>query len=138
MRQLVIGSETLSNITIFLSIAFGFYITSLSIFVASKFITSLHKYESKKNPGITLMYELLGRYKEGLILNLFSIVIFILLSFIIDQSQLRRIEFFEPISFLILPLLVGNVIYFYILLRDLINVVIQEAKFNVSSITTES
>lgn len=126
-----INEELISNITVFMSIIFGFYITSLAIFVTSSYVSSLYQKQDKRNKSATLLHTLVYNYKLGLTITLFSILYLILLQFIIIQEidtdgsviYLSKIAAI-PFSFIVL----FNFLYGYKMLSDLVKIIIQESK----------
>lgn len=123
-----ISNDLITNIITFLSIIFGFYITSLAIFVTSQYVSNLYKIVDKENQTVTLLHTLVKNYKTGLTVILVSILYLLFLSFTINQSLDKSILLnnFKVLPFL--PLVIFNFCYSYKMLSDLINVIIQEAK----------
>ena len=123
-----ISNDLITNIITFLSIIFGFYITSLAIFVTSQYVSNLYKIVDKENQTVTLLHTLVKNYKTGLTVILVSILYLLFLSFTINQSLDKSILLnnFKVLHFL--PLVIFNFCYSYKMLSDLINVIIQEAK----------
>lgn len=123
-----ISNDLITNIITFLSIIFGFYITSLAIFVTSQYVSGLYKIVDKENQTVTLLHTLVKNYKIGLTAILISILYLLFLNFYISQSidKSSLLNNFKVLPFL--PLVVFNFCYSYKMLSDLINVIIQEAK----------
>ncbi|MBX4204799.1 MAG: hypothetical protein KW788_01260 [Candidatus Doudnabacteria bacterium] len=121
-------TEVVDNVIIFLSIVFGFYITSLAIFVTSKYVSDLYKTIDNKNPSLTLLHTLMKRFKFGLDLILITVLYLLLINFFIKQTLSNELllsnYYILPFSGIVLL----NFIYGYILLNDLVNIIIQEAK----------
>ena len=123
-------SDIISSITTFLSIIFGFYITSLAIFVTSSYVADLYKITDKENKSVTLLHTLIHNYKFGLIFILISILYLLIIQLVLNQldgdtSRLRLGEYYLlPFLFLV----VFNFWHGYKMLNDLINVIIQESK----------
>ena len=123
-----ISNDLITNIVTFLSIIFGFYITSLAIFVTSQYVSNLYKIVDKENQTVTLLHTLVKNYKIGLTVILVSILYLLFLNFSISQSidKSMLLNNFKVLP--LLPLIVFNFGYSYKMLSDLINVIIQEAK----------
>ena len=75
LGSFLLSIEIISNIIIFLSIIFGFYITSLAIFATSNYMYDLYKIADANNKNLTLLHTLINKYKTGLKIILFSIVL---------------------------------------------------------------
>ena len=73
-------NDLINNLITFLSIIFGFYITSLAIFATSKYVAGLYKIVDKKNRSITLLNILVNNYKIGLFVILISILYLLIVS----------------------------------------------------------
>lgn len=121
------NSSLLSDVVTFLSIIFGFYITSLAIFVTSQYVSDLYKVVDANNQSVTLLHTLTNNYKFGLLLTLFSLVYFIMVQFFIatanNQISLKATSMFPVIALLLL-----NFIFCFVMLNDLVNIIIQEGK----------
>lgn len=120
------SSSALDTVVTFLSVIFGFYITSLAIFVTSQYVRELYKTTDSNNKERTLLHTLLGNYKFGLLTNLVSIIYFVALILFFNDGNLIKMGD-TPYS-LILPLLVTNIFYHYLMLSDLIKIIVQESK----------
>lgn len=125
------NTEIFGNSITFLSIIFGFYITSLAIFVTSKYVSDLYKITDQQDKSVTLLHTLLNNYKFGLSITLSSLAYIIFAQFFIETSlpdnnflYLDKNKVFLPI----MSILVINFYYCFIMLNDLIKVIIQEAK----------
>ncbi len=130
LGKYLINLSVLSDYFTFLSIIFGFYITSLAIFVTSKYVGGLYKFVDKENNSITLLHRLIYNYQNGLKINLFTIGYILIIMFIISQTKTEKVALS---SFYLIPLgalIIFNFGYSYKMLRDLINVILQEAKRN--------
>lgn len=128
-RDWVISYEFIGNVVTFLSIIFGFYITSLAIFATSRYVAGLYKVSDKNDKSATLLHTLVGNYKVGLTYTLISIV-YILLVQLSNQSGNCSVSLKEYLLFPFLGVIAGNVVYGYDMLCHLISVILQEAKFN--------
>lgn len=128
VSDLVIRPGLVNNIITFLSIVFGFYITSLSIFVTSRYVSSLYGLIDRQDKAKTLLHTLLDNYKFGLALTLMSIIYFLILYIGIDQETTGHFSLSDPLLFPFLGLMTNNFLYSFSMLDDLIRVVLQEAK----------
>jgi len=73
--SIYISSNLISNVITFLSILFGFYITSFSIFATSKYVSLLYKTDDiESGRKQSLMDTLIKKYKFGLVVALLSIL----------------------------------------------------------------
>lgn len=130
MNNYYLKGDVLSSFLTFLSIIFGFYITSLSIFVTSKYVSDLYKVVDKNDHSLTLLHSLVRNYRRGLIFVLISIGYFVFIQFLISQNIDGKIILSNKWLILFMFFIVGNFWYSYKMLNDLINVIIQEAKNN--------
>lgn len=128
-------TEILTSIITFLSIIFGFYITSLAIFVTSKYVSDLYKITDENNKSLTLLQILIKKYKFGLNVLLVSIAYFILIQFYINQNRNNEILFSNKVLFPFFILLLLNFLYSYFMLNTLIKIIIQEAKRKANNVT---
>ncbi len=120
--------EFLSNITTFLSIVFGFYITSLAVFSSSKYVTSLYKIVDKEDSSKTLLHVLISNYKTGLMLALFSIMYFLSIELFLMKSSASDVNLSNAWLTPFLSIMLCNFYYSYQMLSDLLRVIVQEAK----------
>lgn len=120
-----ISEGVTGNIITFLSILFGFYITSLAIFVTSHYVSSLYKVMDQNKKSQTLLHTLTGNYKFGLLVTLFSLIYFVWLE-IFFSGGVMTLGNKSHLPFL--GFLAINFAYCFIMLGDLINIIIQEAK----------
>lgn len=127
-----ISNDLITNILTFFSIIFGFYITSLAIFVTSQYVSSLYKITNENNRTLTLLHTLVRNYKFGLTIILISIFYFLSLNFIINQVSAKSLLLSNVTTLPFLAILIFNFCYSYKMLADLINVIIQEAKHKAS------
>lgn len=126
--MLPLNIQVLDNIVTFLSVVFGFYITSLAIFVTSRYVSNLYKITDKKNTSVTLLHTLLQNYKFGLTLVLLSLAYFIFVQFFVNPSELNPLQLSNFALTPLLGLLVVNFWYCYQMLTSLIKIILQEAK----------
>lgn len=118
--------NVINTIVTFLSVLFGFYITSLAIFVTSQYVRELYKTTDKNHKERTLLHTLLSNYKFGLVVNLFSIIYFIVLGLFFGNGDTFRMG--DKPYILIIALLAVNFLYHYLMLSDLIKIIVQESK----------
>lgn len=123
-----IESNLINNIVTFFSIIFGFYITSLAIFVTSTYVSQLYKITDQNNKGVTLLHTLITQYKVGLILILISILYLLFIEFILSQTDNNKIILSNIYVLPFLWLVITNFFYSYRMLDTLIKIIIQEAK----------
>lgn len=128
LKSVILTQDILTNLVTFLSILFGFYITSLAIFVTSRFVKSLYLITDEKNKSQTLLNRLLSNYKFGLIIALLSLSYFLLLSYFISSKNEVDVYLYTYITLPLSALILFNIIYSYFMLNDLIKIIIQEAK----------
>jgi len=127
-RDFEFNASLFADIVTFLSIVFGFYITSLAIFITSQYVSDLYKIVDEKNKSLTLLHTLTNNYKFGLLLTLVSLLYFIMIQFVIKADVNNEISLGNASAFPILALLVINFIFCFIMLNDLVNIIIQEGK----------
>ena len=110
------------------AIFFGFYIVALSIFATSRFVKSLYKLEIKDKKGFhtTQLHLFLNMYKNGLVLNLLSILYFLFLIFFIDNKW----QYENFFLLLVIPIILHNFLYHFYSLTMLIKVIKRDAKNN--------
>lgn len=128
LRDQNFHSSVLSDIVTFLSILFGFYITSLAIFVTSQYVSSLYMVTDKEQKDQTLLHTLTKNYQFGLVLTLVSLIYFIGVQFTPSFLPETQLTLNSAVFFPIIPLLALDFIYCYLMLKDLINIIIQEGK----------
>ena len=122
-----LSNELVSNIIVFLSIIFGFYITSLAIFVTSKYVSDLYQTLDKDNPASTLLHTLVNKYKKGLNIALVTILYLFLVQFIYS-GDLQGVSFSSIWLLPFICLILFNFIYSYFMLKNLSMIIVQEAK----------
>jgi len=129
LGSFIISENFLISTITFFSILFGFYITSLAIFVTSKYVSSLYKITDKNNPTKTLLNSLIQNYQTGLTVSLITITYFLCIIFIKSNISLNEeIRLALWYTYLVPSLIIFNIFYSYKMLRDLIKIIIQEAK----------
>lgn len=128
LGSLQIKSDLVSSIVTFLSIIFGFYITSLSIFATSRYVSSLYKVGDINNKSNTLMHTLFSNYKFGLITTLVTIIYFIIVQVSIGQSGSGFMYLSERLLIPTIGIMLNIFWYSYKMLNDLIRIILQESK----------
>jgi len=129
LGNFLLKSAIVTDMITFLSIIFGFYITSLAIFVTSRYVSDLYKITDKDNPNKTLLNTLVSKYEFGL--SLILIFIIYLVGIQLYLGQLIEGQFLLLSNFLALPFVpfsLINFIYSYLMLKTLIKIIVQEAK----------
>ncbi len=130
LKSFSLTSDFISNFITFLSIVFGFYITSLAIFVTSRYVANLYKFTDKNNKDVTLLHALVYNYKRGLTIILASILYFLVLELYFFNDSKTTIPLSNNFALPALGLFIINFMYSYKMLKDLINIILQEAKEN--------
>lgn len=119
-----LSGALLSDLIVFVSIAFGFFATSLAIFATSSYSGKLYDIEDRKSGG-TLLHTLVKKYRTGLFLCLVSIVYLLVLEIFLDGN---KIQLSNLVASPVLAVLLGNMYYAYRLVEIVSKFVIQEAK----------
>lgn len=127
LRTFHITQDTVNNLVVFVSIAFGFFATSLAIFATSKYSGKLYDIEDRKNGG-TLLHTLVKKYKIGLFFALIAIIYFVVLGVYLGDNDFILTS--EPVALPLLGLISINVFYAYRLIQIVAQFVLQEAKGN--------
>lgn len=122
----ILGSDFLSNSILFLSIIFGFYITSLTIFVTSKYVSDLYKITDSENHSLTLLHILIRRYKYGLNLTLASLLYLLSIEFFYNPNS--QFTLGDKLIWPLLAIIIFNFLYSFRTLNDLVKIILQEAK----------
>ena len=101
-----------SNVITYLSISFGFIITSLSILYNSEYIKQLYKNKDYESNTLTVLHRL-GRYYK---INIYY-SIFLILHFIILNQITQKYTFIQNMEFINLPLLFCNTFITLVLMK---------------------
>lgn len=109
------GTQFYSSAITFLSITFGFVITSISILFNSKYVKSYYKIKDSEDKNITLLHRLTRYYKLQIYFTLILILFYIFLS-VLAENNLGYI-YLECFN---IPLLVLNCFITYILVKFLL------------------
>jgi hypothetical protein len=127
-----IKNDLLNSLITFFSILFWFYITSLSIFVSSKYVSNLYQIEDKENSSQTLLHKLLFNYKVWLFLILFTIIYLLFITIILNQIKEQNINYLvlwdEKILYIFIWLIILNIWYSYNMLWTTFKIILQESK----------
>ncbi len=125
-----INTSSFEDIITFLSILFGFYITSLAIFVTSTYVSDLYKMVDSENKSVTLLHTLTDNYKFGLFLALGSLIYYISVHLMVgSEGDLSHALYYgELIALPFTGLLLMNFYYCASLVNNLVNIIIQEGK----------
>lgn len=127
-KDYIIKIDLMTNVVTFLSIVFGFYITSFSIFSTSAYVSGLYQITDKENKTQTLLDALIFKYKIGLIAALFSIFYFILIIFFLNQSEIVSFYLSNKFLYPIISIFLFNFYYGYKMFEILVRVIKQESK----------
>ena len=119
-----LNTELISDLIVFISVAFGFFATSLAIFATSSYSGKLYDIEDQKSGG-TLLHVLVNKYRTGLFACLLSIVYLIVLEIFLDGN---KIQLSNLLVSPVLGTLFVNLYYAYRLVEIVSKFVIQEAK----------
>lgn len=121
-----ISESLIQNFITFLSITFGFYMTSLSVLYNSKYIKKLYDEIDPKKPIQRKIHTLKNYFQNSAYWSLFSIGLLIVYSLItkVENSTLILNTFFE--SFLVSVVFV-NFIFIFLLFKVFMNGLIEES-----------
>ncbi|MCD4757610.1 MAG: hypothetical protein K8R39_05025 [Arcobacteraceae bacterium] len=122
-----ITESLMQNFITFLSITFGFYMTSLSVLYNSKYIKKLYDEIDPKKPTQRKIHTLKNYFKNSAYWSLFSIGLLILCSLTtkVQNTNLLLNSFFE--SFLVAVVFI-NFVFMFLLFKVFINGLIDESK----------
>lgn len=120
-----ISESLMQNFITFLSITFGFYMTSLSVLYNSKYIKKLYDEVDPKKPTQRKIHTLKNYFKNSAYWSLFSIGILIVYSLVteVENNILQLTPFFE--SVLVTTVFI-NFIFILLLFKVFINGLIEE------------
>lgn len=131
LSETTLSIDVLSNIITFLSILFGFYVTSLAIFVSSTYVSSLSSLTDPQQKNRTLLHTLTENYKYGLVLSLLTISYLLVINFYYENysdSVLAVVSMSEYLTLPLIGIISLNLLFSYLMLNDLIRIIIQEGK----------
>lgn len=120
-----ISESLMQNFITFLSITFGFYMTSLSVLYNSKYIKKLYEEIDPKKPTQRKIHTLENYYKSSAYWSLFSIAVLIVYSLTtkIQNNILVLDSFFESI---LVSIVFINFIFMFLLFKVFVNGLIEE------------
>jgi len=123
-----ITESAMQNFITFLSIVFGFYMTSLSVLYNSKYIKNMYQEIDPKKPTQRKITTLIQYFKHSAYLTVFTIFLLMITSLIVNIDN--NILIINPIfqSFLI-SIVFSNFIFIILLFKVFINSLIKEAKY---------
>lgn len=122
-----ISESLMQNFVTFLSITFGFYMTSISVLYNSKYLKKLHDEIDAEKPIQRKIHTLQIYFTNSALWSLFSIgtLIFYSLTVKVDKGILSINPFFEDLLLLIVMV---NFILMVLLFKIFMNGFIEEAK----------
>lgn len=115
----------ITNIITFISICFGFYLTSLSILFSSKYVKTLNSEDTQK-PTQRRIHTIREYFKLAIYCSLITIVaalLVLLLSFLFPNKYTITVLFSVFMSFF-----VENFIFIYLLLKIFMNALVIQAR----------
>jgi len=121
-------NDLLSSIVTWLSIIFGFYITSLAIFTTSGYVSQLYEIDDGENKGQTLLHTLINKFKLGLYLIIFSLIYLLIVIFLINQLNDNKLLLSDWRLIPFLAIITLNFVISIELVGILIKIIIQEGK----------
>lgn len=121
-----ISESLMQNFITFLSITFGFYMTSLSVLYNSKYIKKLYDEIDPKKPTQRKIHTLKNYFKNSAYWSLFSIGLLMTYSLIarMENNALSLNIFFES---LLVSIIFVNFIFLFLLFKVFINGLINES-----------
>ncbi len=121
-----ITESLMQNFITFLSITFGFYMTSLSVLYNSKYIKKLYDEIDPKKPTQRKIHTLKNYFRDSAYWSLFSIGLLIIYSLTtkVESSTLLLNSFFES---LLVSVVFVNFIFMFLLFKVFINGLIDES-----------
>lgn len=128
LQGFVLKVDLLTNIVTFLSIAFGFYVTSFSIFSTSEYVSSLYGIVDGGDKSQTLLHSLVFKYKVGMLAVLVSILYIISLILLLNQSGTSDVYFSSKSSYFLVSVFLFNLFYGYKMFGMLAQIIMQESK----------
>lgn len=128
LQNYTVKIDVLTNLVTFLSIVFGFYITSFSIFSTSAYVSELYQIPDADDQSQTLLNNLIFKYKIGLVFTLISILYFIILIFLLKQDGVDSFELSNKFLYPIISIVLFNFYYGYKMFEILVKIITQESK----------
>ncbi len=118
-----------TNLITFLSIIFWFYITSLSIFMTSSYVSELYNIEDPEDNSQTLLHKLINNYKIWLFINMTTIIYLIIVNMVMSQWDNDYLMLWsDKALYGFIWIFLINIYYSYKMLSVLLQVIIQEWK----------
>jgi len=121
-----ISESLMQNFITFLSITFGFYMTSLSVLYNSKYIKKLYDEIDLIKPTQRKIHTLKSYFKASAYWSLFSIGLLMIYSLItkVEHNNLDLNAFFEGI---LVSVVFINFVFMFLLFRVFVNGLIEES-----------
>lgn len=124
----VLRVDLLTNVVTFLSIAFGFYVTSFSIFSTSGYVSDLYKVPDTIDKSQTLLHVLVFKYKVGMLAVLVSILYVMVVILILNQAGTSDVQLNGGLNSFLTSVFLFNIFYGYRMFEMLAQIIIQESK----------
>jgi hypothetical protein len=125
-----ISESLMQNFITFLSITFGFYMTSLSVLYSSKFIKKLHKEVDTKIKTQTKLHTLTAYFRNSATWSILSIIV--LFTYSLFFKSVNNYIQIEPIfEAPLIGILSINFLYLFLLLKVFLNGLEEEANHQI-------
>jgi hypothetical protein len=125
-----ISESLMQNFITFLSITFGFYMTSLSVLYSSKFIKKLHKEVDTKIKTQTKLHTLTAYFRNRATWSILSIIV--LFTYSLFFKSVNNYIQIEPIfEAPLIGILSINFLYLFLLLKVFLNGLEEEANHQI-------
>lgn len=121
-----ITESLMQNFITFLSITFGFYMTSLSVLYSSKFIKKLHSEVDNKIKTQTKLHTLTAYFRNSAIWSIISIIVLFIYSLFFKAVD-NYIQIDPIFEALLISILSINFLYLFLLLKVFLNGLMEEA-----------
>ncbi len=124
--EINITESLMQNFITFLSITFGFYMTSLSVLYSSKYIKRLYDEVDELKKTQTKIHTLKAYFKNSAYWSILSIIVLFIYSLFskVNGNILETNSFFES---LIISILSINFLFLILLLKVFLNGLLEEA-----------
>ncbi len=122
-----ISESMIQNFITFLSITFGFYMTSLSVLYNSKYIKKLYDEIDSKKPTQRKIHTLKAYFQNSAYWTLFSIAFIMICSLFSSISSNNILDFYTFIEALIVMVISLNFIFMFLLFKVFLDGLIHEA-----------
>lgn len=120
-----ITESLMQNFITFLSITFGFYMTSLSVLYSSKFIKKLHSEVDNKIKTQTKLHTLTAYFRNSAIWSIISIIVLFIYSLFFKAVD-NYIQIDPIFEALLISILSINFLYLFLLLKVFLNGLMEE------------